>query len=250
MIPDTNSDPASDPTSDPTSDPDASAAAPATMPNTTKGHRIRQPLYQSAAPGQPATPHRDNPAPLVLAMYRRIWETRMRGLEFVNPELEVDIAGFRQYQGDWVGAVVTPWFINLFVLPGGGTLWADLGAGERHQVSFPVGALEFIADHDPESEVPAYLYCPLVAPVSQVASQAAAIQIALDALQTLFTPKVILPVDSPPSAGVGSTQNPTEVGVCEKTAPPATAVAGAAPGDASTPVPSRRAFFRTLAGKR
>jgi hypothetical protein len=76
--------------------------------------------------------------------------------------------------GDWVGAVITPWFINLFILPGGGNLWSDRRSGERCQITFPIGPLEFIADDDPSAVVPAYQYCPLFAPPSQFASQAAA----------------------------------------------------------------------------
>ena len=33
--------------------------------------------------------------------------------------------------------MLTPWFLNLFVLPGGGTLWTDLASGDRGSNSLP-----------------------------------------------------------------------------------------------------------------
>lgn len=202
--------------------------------------RPRKPLYQAERPAAPARPHAENPAPLVLAMYRRIWETTMRTLDFVNPALEVDIAGFRRHRGDWVGAVVTPWFVNLYVLPGGGELWQDLGSGERVKVPFPVGELEFIADYDPEAEVPAYLYCPLLAPVTPLSSQAEALGMALDALEMLFSP--------PPAVESAPAEPAAPEPASEADGGGAGAVA-AAPAPAEPPAVSRRAFFRRLAGR-
>ena len=130
----------------------------------------------------------------------------MHTLPFVNPALSVEAVGFRRWQpasesaldtpttaevasvaGDWVGAVITPWFINLFVLPGGGKLWSDRRPGERCHINFPIGPLEFIADYDPAVEVPAYQYCPLFAPPSQITSQTAARAAAAAALNTMFS---------------------------------------------------------------
>ncbi|MFC5300812.1 [NiFe]-hydrogenase assembly chaperone HybE [Azospira restricta] len=194
--------------------------------------RIRKPLYRAERPAAPAIPHADNPAPQVLAMYRRIWETTMRDLDFVNRALEVDIAGFRRHRGDWVGAVITPWFVNLCVLPGGGELWQDLGAGERVKLPFPVGELEFIADYDLGAEIPAALHCPLLAPVTALQSQDVALRMAMDALETLFTPAAAS-VEAPPSAMPAASSD---------VLPPAPSP------DPS--VPPRRAFLRRLAGQR
>ena len=88
------------------------------------------------------------------------------------PAMPADDAG--DAAGDWVGAVITPWFINLFLLPGGGNLWSDLASGERCHINFPIGPLEFIADYNVAAEVPAYQYCPLFAPPGQIVSQTAA----------------------------------------------------------------------------
>ena len=185
--------------------------------------RLRKPAFQAPQPS-PAAALAENPAPLLLAMYRRVWETSMRDMPFVNPALAVDVVGFRRFRGDWIGVVITPWFLNLFLLPGGGELWSDRPAGEHGKVVFPVGELEFIADNDAQAEIPAHQYCPLFAPVTQFATQEAAQGAALAALEALFSP--------PPAV---------------EPAPPVAATPPAKAPSAEAPV-SRRAFFRRLVG--
>ena len=167
------------------------------------------------------TAYNDNPAPLLLAMYRRLAGTGEAGREPWNPALAVDIAGFRRYRGDWVGAVVTPWFLRLFVLPGGGELWRAVAPGERLLLEFPAGQLEFVADATPGAEVPACLYCPLVDSVAGISAQDAALELAMAAIATLFSP------------------------------PPAAASAAATTAERPDPPPAtdRRGFFRRLAGR-
>jgi len=94
--------------------------------------------------------------------------------------------GFRRYEGDWLGVMVTPWFLNLFLLSGGGTLWGDIPAGERRHVVLPCGTLQFIADDDPE--LGPYQYCPLIAPVSHVPDRMAALTAAGSAIATVLAP--------------------------------------------------------------
>ena len=186
--------------------------------------RIRKPAFQSPQP-DPAVPIAEDPSARLAAMYRRIWETSMYDMPFVNRALAVEVVGCRRWQGDWIGAVITPWFLNLFVLPGGGRLWSDRPAGERCNIAFPVGELEFIADDDNSAEIPAYQDCPLITQVSQFASQDAARAVAEEALKALFV--------APPLA--------------EVTAVVASPRVSADADD--QPDPSRRAFFRRVAGR-
>lgn len=189
--------------------------------------RIRKPLYEATKPAAAAHIYADDPAAAIEANYRRIWETSMHDMPFVNPALSVAAVGFRRHEGDWVGAVVTPWFLNLFVLPGGGTLWTDLASGDRIRIAFPVGELEFIADYDPGGEIPACQYCPLFAPVSQFATQEAAVAAADAALTALFAAPapVAVAAPEPPSSAIADTKAPANA------------------------LPSRRAFFRRVTGQ-
>ncbi|MBN9423738.1 MAG: hypothetical protein BGO63_12745 [Candidatus Accumulibacter sp. 66-26] len=218
--------------------------------------RLRVPAFRPPLP-PPAAAIADDPSQRLEAMYRRIWAAGMCDLPFVNPALAVEALGFRRWQGDWVGALITPWFLNLFILPGGGTLWSELPSGERCKVAFPVGTLEFIADHDAaadaEREIPAYRYCPLFAPVGQFATQDAARGAALAALEVLL---------APPPAGESSAGAEAVPALPATPGEGATPLAGGAIGAASVaeaagerggpeprPDSSRRAFFRRVAGR-
>lgn len=192
--------------------------------------RIRKPLYTAPRPAAAALPYDNDPSSRIEAMYRQVWETSMHDMPFVNNALVVSAIGFRRHEGDWVGAVVTPWFLNLFVLPGGGQLWSDMASGDRVRIAFPVGALEFIADYHPDGDVPAYQYCPLFAPVTQFVNQESAVAAAEAALESLFVPPPV-EAESTPAPAPEQEQKP-EADV------------------ESEPVPARRAFFRGLAGSR
>ncbi len=109
--------------------------------------RVRKPLFEAARPAEAANAYADDPSAMLEAHYRRVWETSMHDMPFVNPALSVTAIGFCRHEGDWVGAVLTPWFLNLFVLPGGGTLWTDLASGDRVRIAFPVGELANYSSH-------------------------------------------------------------------------------------------------------
>lgn len=179
--------------------------------------RIRQPALQPP-PIRPTVPRADDPTAFLEAHYRNVWETRMRDLPFVNPALTVEAHGFQRLDGDWLGVVITPWFLNLLLVSGGGTLWGDIPAGERRYLMLPCGTLQFIADDDPD--IGPYQYCPLIAPVDQLPDMATARIVALDAIKTVFATQAT----TPEPASLANAEEKPEV--------------------------SRRGFFRRLAGKR
>lgn len=157
--------------------------------------RIRKPAL-APPPIRPATPRAEHPAAWLEAHYRRVLDERMRDLPFIHPGLAVEAVGFRQHESDWLGVVVTPWFLNLFLIFGGGRLWEDIPAGERRHVALPCGALQFIADDDPD--LGTYQYCPLIAPVTDLPDMATARQAALDALAAVFTAPPQPATETPP----------------------------------------------------
>ncbi len=179
--------------------------------------RIRQPALKPP-PIRPAVPREDDPTAFLEAHYRHVWETRMHDLPFVNTALSVEAIGFQRLDGDWLGVVITPWFLNLLLVSGGGELWGDIPAGERRYLSLPCGTMQFIADDDPD--IGPYQYCPLIAPVSNLPDMAMARHVAVDAIKTVFSVPATVPEAVP------------QAPVVEKTEV------------------SRRGFFRRLAGKR
>lgn len=166
----------------------------------------------------------EDPSPTLERHFRRVHETRMLGLPFLNAALDVAIAGCERVEGDWLAALVTPWSIQLVLLPGGGSLWRDTAAGARHTLSLPVGDLVFIgeaAEHGTDL-VPAFLYCPLITPPEAIEDTDEACAIAREALATVLKP---LPANVPESAE----ESPA---------------GDADPNPRMPPSPSRRAFLR------
>ncbi len=126
---------------------------------------------------------RGNPALRVTEAYERIWRTRMRDLAFLNPNLRVEAVGFRAWEGQWLGALVTPWSLNLLLLPGEGE-WTSLGAGSERFVTFPAGCFRFIAGH--EAGLGESHSCSLFSPVLEFTDPEAARLTAEAALAALF----------------------------------------------------------------
>jgi [NiFe] hydrogenase assembly HybE family chaperone len=73
--------------------------------------------------------------------YRRA-ALKVKGLPIYNPTLAVEAVGFREHEGREVGVMVTPWFMNLTVLPSAGDL-GDWANGRTLRLPFPSGIYEF-----------------------------------------------------------------------------------------------------------
>jgi [NiFe] hydrogenase assembly HybE family chaperone len=166
---------------------------------------IRKPAL-APPPIRPAVPRDEHPAAWLEAHYRRVLAERMQDLPFIHPDLGVEAVGFARHEGDWLGVVITPWFLNLFLISGGGSLWDDISAGQRRNVALPCGTLQFIADDDPDLGL--YQYCPLIAPVTDLPDMATARQTAQDALIAVFTPPPEPAPEPPPPAATEATKPP------------------------------------------
>ncbi len=157
---------------------------------------LRKPAWTPPPPVL-AEPWADSPGAAIEAWFGRVARERMHGLPFLNPRLKVEVPGMNRLAGDWFGGLITPWSIQLLLLPGGGTLWQDLSAGLRRRVALPVGELWFIADAGEEG-LQAYQYCPLASGVEGFADQAAARRFLDEALATVMAPPVE-PAQAPPA---------------------------------------------------
>jgi [NiFe] hydrogenase assembly HybE family chaperone len=74
--------------------------------------------------------------------YRRAALT-VKGMPIYNPTIAVEAVGFREHEGRQVGVVVTPWFMNLTVLPSADDLKVWVSGGTT-RLSFPSGAYDFV----------------------------------------------------------------------------------------------------------
>jgi [NiFe] hydrogenase assembly HybE family chaperone len=129
---------------------------------------------------------RVSPPERLAAAFRAIHATRMRGLPFVNERLAVEAVGFRRWNGRWLGVLITPWFMNLVLLPDDApdARWQSLRHGAAAAYEFPAGVFEFIGGH--EAAIGEFQSCSLFSPVFEFADQATARATAEAALAALF----------------------------------------------------------------
>lgn len=110
------------------------------------------------------------------AHFRDIADTRMRGLPFLNPVLEVEAVGFSTQIASEdascgvLGILITPWFMNLMWLAP--ALSAPLAQGASREHLFGGQHLTFIGAVD--EDFGTYESCSLFSPVFEFADQAAA----------------------------------------------------------------------------
>jgi [NiFe] hydrogenase assembly HybE family chaperone len=114
----------------------------------------------------------------------RATATRMSGLGFVNPALRVEAVAFAPWDGHWLGVLVTPWSINLLLLPRDRSLWRTVRAGDKQRYAFPAGDYDFIAAMDPV--VGEYQMCSLFSPAMEIEDHATARMVAQLARAALF----------------------------------------------------------------
>jgi [NiFe] hydrogenase assembly HybE family chaperone len=132
-----------------------------------------------------ATARAQTPPQRLERAFRRIARTRMRDLPLLNRALHVEAVGFRAWQGQWLGALVTPWCINLVLLPTRRrSVWTPVAPGIERQVTFASGAYVFIGAL--EDGVGEYQTCSLFSPVFEFSDHAAACATARAALAELL----------------------------------------------------------------
>ena len=125
-----------------------------------------------------------NPTAALQARFQAIHHGAMQGLPMLNAVLHVQALGFRHWQGHWLGVLLTPWFMNLVLMPRRSELWLGIGERETRHHVFPAGVFEFIGAHD--TELGDYQACSLFSPMFEFDNQASADATALAALEALF----------------------------------------------------------------
>jgi [NiFe] hydrogenase assembly HybE family chaperone len=128
--------------------------------------------------------------------FRKIHEGPMRGLPILNTRLEVCAVGFREFDGHAVGVIITPWFMNLMLLPGTAQ-WSDAPQGSVANVEFPGSKIEFNVSHDEETGT--LLSAALFSSVADFPDQDTAVHVATEVLDRLFAPSVESRVTETPS---------------------------------------------------
>jgi [NiFe] hydrogenase assembly HybE family chaperone len=113
---------------------------------------------------------------------------RMQDVPILNSALRVEAVGLRPWNGCVLGALVTPWFINLLLLPGDGP-WRSVRRTESVWYGFPSGRFQFIAGDEPG--LGEYHACSLLSPVLEFADHETARETARVAVESLFDPTLL-----------------------------------------------------------
>ncbi len=134
----------------------------------------------------------------------------MRDVPMINTALAVEAVGFRPWNDHWLGILVTPWFMNLVLMPRVAAQWQPLAEGASRHYVFPAGVFEFIGARLPS--LGDYQACSLFSPMFEFANPQGARDTAVAALDALFdeahrspgsapTPDATTPAATPAPAG-------------------------------------------------
>jgi len=129
---------------------------------------------------------RPSPAGALERAFEAVRRERMEGVPMLNPALEVEAVGFRPWREHWLGILITPWFMNVVLMPRVDAAWQTVGERETRHHLFPGGVFEFIGGR--EATLGDYQACSLFSPMFEFADQREARATALAALDALFDP--------------------------------------------------------------
>ena len=121
----------------------------------------------------------------MVQQFETIYVEHMHDLPIVNNALQVEAVGFHEYHGHQLGVLVTPWFMNIILLPGVDS-WSNSSQGDTSIIDFPSGRMEFAVSHD--KMLGTYLSAVAFRGVMELADQATARKLALEVLDNLMKP--------------------------------------------------------------
>ena len=129
---------------------------------------------------------RPSPAAALERAFETVRRERMHDVPVLNGALAVEAVGFRAWREHWLGILITPWFMNLVLMPRVPAAWQPIGERESRHHVFPAGVFEFIGGREPT--LGDYQSCSLFSPMFEFADQGVARDTALAALDALFDP--------------------------------------------------------------
>lgn len=122
------------------------------------------------------------------AAFGTIARERMAGVPILNPALDVAAIGTRAWNGHWLAILVTPWCMNVLLLPQSSdpAAWKGPGPGDTLRQALPGGSFAFIVGEEPA--LGRFLMCSLFSPMQEFADQAAAVATAEAVMVEIMTP--------------------------------------------------------------
>jgi [NiFe] hydrogenase assembly HybE family chaperone len=127
---------------------------------------------------------RESPARVLERAFEDIYHVRMQGVPLCNHALRVEAIGFRRTDDGWFGVLVTPWFMNVMLLPARGRQWTHMALGAKRWHRFASGDYEVFGSE--EAGVGEYHYFSLFSPMAGFSSHDEARSVAQAALALLI----------------------------------------------------------------
>lgn len=177
----------------------------------------------------------------LVADFREVYHSKMRDMPVINQALHVEAVGFRRHDDCYLGVLIAPWFMNLILLPGEGSAWPTLRAGEKETIAFPSGEYEFI--HNSREMVGPYKACSLFSPMADFTSQMQATDVARAVMAELFREENREETDR--AAEIRATRE-AELAAADAATDAPLAATSAAPPKAQMPLPDLRPSRRAL----
>ncbi len=126
----------------------------------------------------------DEKTSLLKSAFNHIYKDRMNDVPIINDKIEVSVIGFQQWQNSYLCIMITPWFMNLMLLPGESENWDDLRETTSVRHTFPSGNYQFLIGYEPD--IGKYQMCSLFSPMFEFNDNVAAVETAEVAIRELM----------------------------------------------------------------
>ncbi|MCW8931422.1 MAG: [NiFe]-hydrogenase assembly chaperone HybE [Gammaproteobacteria bacterium] len=123
-------------------------------------------------------------ADTLLQTFEHILQENMQGIPILNNKLQVQTLGFQKFEGRIIGIVITPWLMNLIMLPNEDDDWNELELGKKMPIKFPSSSHKFMVN-----EIDGIGKCKthsMYSPMHEFSSQDHAVKVAQDFLNGLI----------------------------------------------------------------
>lgn len=122
----------------------------------------------------------------IVKHFQDIGENNLRDLPIYHPQLFVEAVDFQTFETDWLGVLITPWFMSLMLFPQTWQPWNSHQDGHKIARELPAKTYWFIQSGD--EKLGTYYSHSLYSPMHFFPDQKAARQAAQFALQQALTP--------------------------------------------------------------
>lgn len=120
-------------------------------------------------------------------VFCRIQAERMQDVPILNPALSVQGVGFTDWNGSYLGILLTPWFINIVLLSANNHHCDGRRTGEKCLQRLPSGEYEFLVSE--EEGIGKYQACSLMSPVFEFDCQQSAVLFAEQSMRQIMCPQ-------------------------------------------------------------